>query len=161
MTAAEAIVQEAHSLLGIHEVPIHSNGGPGVHEIQTSTGAFGAPWCVSTVQYIIKKVLGYTIADRTANVYYLAGYGEKHGWATYGPNVGGPVCYYIGLGHAGTVVQVLKDGTFYAIEGNEADAVRLMHRDPKQIHCVFLKPPYLDVVPPKPVPPKPAPKGKK
>jgi hypothetical protein len=142
-TVAERIVAEAHSLLGIHEVPDGSNDGPGVHLIQSATGAYGAPWCVSTIQYIVKQVTGHTIADDTANVYYLADYGARNRWVTLRPVVGGPVCYRIGQGHAGTVVQVLPDGTFYAVEGNEGNAVRLMHRSSKQLTCTFLHPPYL------------------
>jgi hypothetical protein len=142
-TVAQKIVAEAHSLLGIHEVPDGSNDGPGVHTIQTATGAYHAPWCVSTVQYIVRQVTGATIADDTANVYYLADYGARHGWVVPHPVVGGPVCYHIGQGHAGTVVQVLADGSFYAVEGNEGNAVRLMHRSPRQLTCTFLKPPYL------------------
>lgn len=143
-TTADKIIKEAHGLLGVHEIPDGSNDGPAVHTIQSSTGAYHAPWCVSTVQYIIKKVTGHTIADDTANAYYLASYGGNHGWAQPHPIAAGPVVYHIGSGHAGTVVQVLKDGTFYAIEGNEGNAVRLMHRDPRTIQCTFLKPPYLD-----------------
>lgn len=142
-TAAQRIVAEAHSLLGIREIPDGSNSGPAVHVIQSSTGAYGAPWCVSTVQHILVVVLGHTIADDTANVYYLADYGARHGWVVPHPVVGGPVCYHIGQGHAGTVVQVLSDGTFYAVEGNEGNAVRLMHRSSAQLPCTFLKPPYL------------------
>jgi hypothetical protein len=142
-TVAARIVNEAHSLLGIHEVPDGSNDGPGVHTIQSATGAYRAPWCVSTVQYIVKQVTGKTIADDTAGVYYLADYGARHGWVVPHPVVGGPVCYHIGQGHAGTVVQVLADGSFYAVEGNEGNAVRLMRRSPRQLTCTFLKPPYL------------------
>lgn len=142
-STTERIIQEAHSLLGIHEIPAHSNSGPGVHTIQSSTGAYGAPWCVSTVQFIVLRVTGHTIADRTANAYYLASFGARAGWVKPHPVLGGPVVYRIGAGHAGTVVQVLADGSFYAIEGNEGDAVRLMHRDPRHVSCVFLAPPYL------------------
>lgn len=142
-SVASRIVAEAHSLLGIHEIPAHSNSGLDVHRIQSATGAYNAPWCVSTVQYIVKQVTGTTIADRTAGVYYLADYGARHGWVVSSPVVGGPVCYRIGAGHAGTVVQVLDQHRFYAIEGNEADAVRLMLRDSRQLSCVFLNPPYL------------------
>lgn len=142
-TTAQRIVTAAHALLGIHEQPDGSNSGPQVHEIQSATGAYGVPWCVSTVQYIVKQVTGKTIADDTANVYYLADYGARHGWVVPHPVVGGPVCYRIGQGHAGIVVRVLPGGSFYAVEGNEGNAVRLMHRSPEQLTCVFLKPPYL------------------
>lgn len=142
-TTAARIIAEAHALLGIHEIPAGSNEGPDVHRIQSSTGAYGAPWCVSTVQYIVKTVTGHTIADDTANVYYLADFGARAGWVRPNAVLAGPVCYHVGAGHAGTVVSVLADGSFYAVEGNEADAVRLMHRDPRAIRCTFLHPPYL------------------
>jgi hypothetical protein len=142
-SVASRIVTYAHTLLGIHEVPAHSNSGEAVRRIQAATGAYGAPWCVSTVQHIALHVTGHTIADRTANAYYLADYGARHGWVRPRPVLGGPVVYHLGAGHAGTVVQVLADGSFYAIEGNEGDAVRLMHRSPHAVRCVFLQPPYL------------------
>jgi hypothetical protein len=53
------------------------------------------------------------------------------------------VVYRIGAGHAGTVVQVIDAHRFYAVEGNEGDAVRLMLRDSRQLSCVFIRPPYL------------------
>jgi hypothetical protein len=140
----QRIIAEAHALLGIHEIPAHSNDGPDVHRIQSATGAYRAPWCVSTVQYIVKTVVGHTIANDTANVYYLADFGSREGWARAKPVLAGPVCYRVGAGHAGTVVQVLDDHRFYAVEGNEGDAVRLMLRDSRAIPCVFLHPPYLD-----------------
>lgn len=145
LTTAQKIVNHARELAaaGIHEIPAHSNQGPQVHWIQAATGAYGAPWCVSTVQRIILDVTDATIANRTASVYYLIDYGARNGWVVPRPVLGGPVCYRIGQGHAGTVVAVYPDGTFDAVEGNEADAVRLMHRDPRTLSCVFLKPPYL------------------
>lgn len=143
LTTAQKIIAEARSLLGIHEIPDGSNSGPDVHRIQSSTGAYNAPWCVSTVQYIIEQATGSTIADRTANAYYLASYGTAHGWHRPLPVLAGPVVYRIGQGHAGTVVAVHADGTFDAVEGNEGNAVRLVYRDPRTLGCVFLKPPYL------------------
>jgi hypothetical protein len=142
-STAERIIETAHGLLGIHEQPAHSNDGPGVHMIQTSTGAYRAPWCVSTVQYIVKQVTGHTIANATASVYYLLDFGAREGWVRSSPVLGGPVGYRIGAGHAGTVVKVLDQHRFYAVEGNEGDAVRLMLRDSRLLRCVFLHPPYL------------------
>lgn len=143
-STAEKIVKEAHALLGVHEIPDGSNNGPAVHQIQTVTKAYGEPWCVSFVQYVVHFVTGSSIANDTASVYYLIDYAAKSGWVEERPVVAGPVCYRIGQGHCGIVVQVLADGSFYAIEGNEANAVRLMHRDPHMLSCVFLKPPYLN-----------------
>lgn len=141
----KAIDKIAHSLLGIHELPLgsHSNDGPGVHMIQTATGAYKEPWCVSTCQYIFKKASGVTIADDTANAYYLADYANSHGWTVPRPIYAGFVVYHIGAGHAGTIVTPHSDGTFDAIEGNESDAVKLVHRDPRAIPCTFIFHPWL------------------
>ena len=142
------VCKVARSLVGIHEVPPHSNTGPpqvdgvGVRIIQGATGAFGAPWCVSTVQYIWKRVLGSTWAQDTANAYYLAEYARESKRTLEAPVPGCAVVYHIGSGHAGTVV-ALTGRTFEAIEGNEADAVRLMSRDPRTIGCTFILRPEL------------------
>lgn len=144
-----AIVAYAHELVGIHEVPAHSNSGPiqqhaaGVHVIQSATGAYYAPWCVSTVQYIWRHVLGSTWANKTANAYYLASYAESHGSVIPHPLVGCAVVYHLGAGHAGTVVGLKPGGLFEAIEGNEADRVALVARDPRHIRCTFILRPEL------------------
>lgn len=156
---AAAVAKFARSLVGIHETPAHSNDGPGVHTIQSVTGAYRAPWCVSTVQFIVRHVLGFTIADRTANAYYLAAYAEKHGWTIPKPVVGAAVVYHLGAGHAGTVVQVNRGGAFLAVEGNEGDAVRLVERDPRGVKCTFILHPELRKAKPAPKP-KPTPPAK-
>lgn len=132
------IVQFAHGLLGVHEIPAGSNTGPMVHKIQSSTGAYNAPWCVSTRQYIDETVLGSTYANDTANVYAYADYAEKHDDVFPHPIIGCAVAYHIGAGHMGTVVELNHNGTFWAIEGNEADAVRRVLRDPNHIKCTFI-----------------------
>lgn len=152
MTPAQkraAIVAYAHELVGIHEVPPHSNTGPvqqhaaGVRVIQSATGAYYAPWCVSTVQYIWKQVLGSTWANHTAGVYYLIDYARSHGAVIPHPLAGCAVGYEIGAGHAGTVIDVYPDGTFDAIEGNHADRVGIVRRDPKHLTCVCILRPEL------------------
>lgn len=133
------IVAYARTLVGIQEQPpgSHSNDGPEVHKIQSSTGAYKAPWCVSTGQYIWLHVLGSTWADKTANAFYVADYAHRHGCVIDKPIPGCGVTYMVGQGHYGTVVTVHPDGTFDAVEGNEGDAVRLVPRDPRHIRCVF------------------------
>ena len=144
-----AIVKEAKALVGIHEVPAHSNTGPpqvggvGVRVIQSSTGAYGAPWCVSTVQYIWKQVLGTTWANDTANAYYLAEFAHESGRVIPKPVAGCAVVYHIGQGHAGTVVNYGGASTFSAVEGNEADAVQVVLRDLRHIACTFILRPEL------------------
>ena len=136
------IVKQARSLVGIHEVPMGSNSGTAVHMIQSATHAYNAPWCVSTVQYIWLKVLGSTWAEDTANAYFLANYARESGRVIEAPVPGCAVVYHIGAGHAGTVV-ALTGHTFEAVEGNEADAVRLVSRDPRTIGCTFILRPEL------------------
>jgi len=139
----DKIVMFAHTLVGITEVPDGSNDGPRVREIQSATGAYHAPWCVSTIQRIWKVVLGSTWADDTAGAYYLADYATRHGCVLPGPVAGCAVVYHIGSGHAGTVVAVGRFGSFTAIEGNEGNAVRIMQRNKRQIPCTFILRPEL------------------
>lgn len=139
----DRVVSEAMSLVGIHEEPMGSNSGPQVHEIQSATGAYNAPWCVSTVQYIWKKTLGTTWANDTAGAYYLEDYARQHGNVISAPAAGCAVVYHMGDGHAGTVVQVLRGNRFWAVEGNWGDAVVHILRDPRTIPCTFILRPEL------------------
>lgn len=134
----DLVIHEAMKLVGIREEPPGSNSGPLVHMIQTATGQFGVAWCVSTVQYIWKKALGSTWADDTAGAYFLADYAQKNGAVIPHPVAGCAVVYHMGDGHAGTVVMVNHNGTFWAVEGNWADQVVHILRDPRQIPCTFI-----------------------
>lgn len=127
----------SRTLLGIHEEPPHSNAGPAVHRIQSATGAYNAPWCVSTVQYEDLHVGLDAYADRTASAYFYAEYAREHGDVVAHPIAGAAVVYHIGAGHAGRIVRVYADGTFDAVEGNEGDAVRLVRRSPRSIACTY------------------------
>lgn len=136
-----AVVAYSRTLVGIREVPPHSNDGPAVHRIQSATGAYGAPWCVSTVQYEDLHVLGSTWANRTAGVYYYLEYARERGCLVSKPLPGDVVAYLVGNGHMGRVVAVHKDGTFDAVEGNEQDAVRIVPRNPRWVPCRFIRRP--------------------
>jgi hypothetical protein len=138
-----AVCAFSRSLVGIAEVPTGSNRGPAVSRIQSATGAYGQPWCVSTVQYEDLHTIGSTYAHATAGVYAYLAFARAAGHLIAKPVPGCAVCYLIGNGHAGRVVTVHADGTFDAVEGNEADAVRLVPRDPRAITCRFiLRPEY-------------------
>lgn len=144
-----AIVAYARLLVGIHEVPAHSNDGPvqkygvGVHVIQSSTGEYHTFWCVSTVQWLWLHILKSTWANKTAGAYYLAEYAQIHGAVIPAPLPGCAVVYHLGAGHAGTVTEVLDAHRFKAVEGNEADAVREVIRDSRHIRCTFILRPEL------------------
>lgn len=137
------IVKEARSLVGIREVPMGSNSGTDVHRIQSATHAYNLPWCVSTVQYVWQKVIGTTWAEDTAGAYFLADYAKSHGAVIPRPVPGCAVVYRIGQGHAGTVVALAGGQAFHAVEGNEADAVREVLRDPTHLGCTFILRPEL------------------
>jgi hypothetical protein len=119
----------------------HSNDGPAVHKIQSSTGAYRAPWCVSTVQYEDLHVLGSTYANRTAGVYQYLEYAQHHGHVVTKPLPGDVVAYLIGNGHMGRIVAVHSDGTFLAVEGNHADMCAIVPRNPRHVACRFIRRP--------------------
>jgi len=139
----DAVVAEAMKLVGIHEEPMGSNAGAAVHKIQSATGAYNEPWCVSTVQFIWKTVLGSTWAKDTANAYFLESYAQTNKATVGHPVAGGAVVYHLGDGHAGTVVKTNSNGTFWAVEGNWGDAVVHILRDPRAIPCTFVLRPDL------------------
>lgn len=136
-----AVVAYSYTLVGIREVPAHSNDGPAVRRIQSSTGAYGEPWCVSTVQYEDLHVLGSTWANRTAGVYQYLDYARSKGCLVAKPLPGDVVAYLIGAGHMGRVVAVHADGTFLAVEGNHSDSVAIVPRSPSQVPCRFIRRP--------------------
>jgi len=139
----DLVASFALTLVGITEHPRGSNSGERVRQLQSATGAYGEPWCVSAVQYIWRHTLGSTWANATAGAYALEAYARAHDALTPHPVVGGAVVYHFGDGHAGTVVKVNRDGTFYAVEGNYGDAVAKVHRDPRTVPCVFILRPEL------------------
>ncbi len=144
--AQNEVVTNARKELGVHEIPDGSNDGPDVHRIQSSTGAYRAPWCVSFVQYVWFESFQVYLADRSANAYYLASWAEKEALTIPQAVVGCPVVYHVGDGHCGIVASVRPDGTFDAIEGNEANAVRWVVRNPRAIPCTFILPDQLKAV---------------
>lgn len=139
----DLVASFALTLVGIVEDPRGSNKGRRVEQIQSATGAYGEPWCVSTVQYVWLHTLGSTWADKTAGAYALEAYARANGATTPHPVVGCAVVYHLGDGHAGTVVKVNRNGTFWAVEGNYGDAVAKVYRDPRTVPCVFIRRPEL------------------
>lgn len=136
-----AVVAFSRTLVGIREVPAHSNDGPAVHRIQSATGAYRAPWCVSTVQYEDVRVLGSTWANRTAGVYQYLAYARAKGCLVAKPLPGDVVAYLIGNGHMGRVIVVHADGSFLAVEGNHSDMCAIVPRDPRTLPCRFIRRP--------------------
>jgi len=127
----DRVVAIAKAELGVRESPNGSNDGPRVRQYQSATGAYRAPWCASFVQWVLMKAGIGPVANRTAGAYYLGDYAHSHGWTIANPEPGCGVVYNLGAGHTGIVESVNPDGSFYAIEGNESNAVSrvLRHRN--------------------------------
>lgn len=131
----DKIAAIARAEFGVREQPLGSNDGPRVRQYQAVTGAFRAPWCVSFGQWVLKQAGIGPVANRTASAYYLADYARSHGWAIINPEPGCGVVYNLGAGHFGIVDSVNPNGTFYAIEGNEANSVTRVLRQRSIVRC--------------------------
>lgn len=140
MTTPLKVLQIARAEIGVGEAPNGSNDGPGVRKYQAVTGAYRAPWCASFCQWVWMRAGIGPLANRSASAYYIGSYAQAHRWTRSTPAPGCGVVYRIGQGHIGIVESVFRDGTFEAIEGNEANAVRRMHRSPSVVYCYFMPP---------------------
>lgn len=125
----------------VYEIPDGSNRGACISygcavagrtvDIQRSTGAYAAAWCVSTQEEADLLVTGHTFADGTAGVYYAVDYANQHGWLSAKAKVGSLVAFIDydrngrripGTGHMGFVVKVMA-AAFTYIAGNDANRV--------------------------------------
>lgn len=135
----DAMVAQAHALVGIHEKPMGSNKAP---PITTWYGMVGS-WCDMSISYEGYKsgclaALGGKFAYCPAHTrWFLA-----HGLWKYGASdiqVGDVIFYNWSIGptlnadHVGLVVHDYKDGTFLVAEGNQNDGFNLVHRDKKYV----------------------------
>jgi peptidoglycan hydrolase-like protein with peptidoglycan-binding domain len=117
------------SQLGVTERPDGSNRGPRISysvgstsSYQSSTGAYGAAWCVSFTQWAFHRVTGRYFGDRSAGVFYVVGWARPRNYLHARPKVGAIVAFMDGQGHMGTVVKVTASG-FVSIEGNASNRV--------------------------------------
>lgn len=120
----------ALSQLGVHEIPDNSNRGPrisytsgGFGPYQGSTGAYGAAWCASFVQWLLQRVGYGTIADRSAGVLYIEGWAHARHFVQAPVRVGSLVAYLDDGGHIGVVTKVTASG-YVEVSGNTSNAVR-------------------------------------
>jgi len=128
-SCAKRIVRIAEREVGVHEVPPGSNRGYRVSTFQSSTGAYGQPWCDSFVMWDYKQVDGAWPFARLAYVYGTVQQARDHALLRSTPAAGAAVAYTywsgrirIKPGHIGIVERVTRDG-FWTIEGNSGDAV--------------------------------------
>lgn len=155
MASVQDFLKVLSAEVGVQESPWGTNTGPRVRQYQSSTGAYWAPWCVSFQQWALKQVGLGPVADRTAGVFYFAGYGDKHGWRINRPVPGAIVCFMNGQGHMGAVESVSGAGSkFTTIEGNAANAVRRRPRTVNSYTRFYMVPGFKAPAPPPKPPPK-------
>jgi peptidoglycan hydrolase-like protein with peptidoglycan-binding domain len=127
----------------IHEIPDGSNRGPAIsytaalaghtiRALQSSTGAYGQAWCVSTQQAVMKAIGYGTFANATAGVYYTVDYYAARNQLVAKARVGELVAFITydryghrvpGTGHMGFVMAV-QASTFTYAAGNDGNAFR-------------------------------------
>jgi hypothetical protein len=156
MVTAKSLLSLYRGELGVREEPLGSNRGPRVRQYQASTGAYGAAWCVSFLQFGLWKLGVPRIANRSAGVFYCVDWARKNGCLRYSPKPGYFAAYMWAAGHIGIVEELSTGGGFTAIEGNASNMVRRKWRDGR--NTVYIRVPgvdYGDLKPVIPPPPKP------
>lgn len=127
-TCAQKLIKIASGEIGVTENPWGSNRGARVSTYQSVTGAYGAAWCVSFYQWVLRGAGKGPIADRTAGVFYLEHWAQSRGWVHARPVVGAGVSFMSGSGHQAAVVTAVTSSGFYTIEGNHNNGVYKVFR---------------------------------
>lgn len=130
-TCAYRELEQARGQIGLYEIPDGSNRGPGISyptsrthpSIQSSTGAYGAAWCASFVQWVLERSSIGSIANRSAGVYYIKDWAWRRSLLRAIPRPGDLVAFLENNGHIGVIEAVSRYG-ISTIEGNTGNAVR-------------------------------------
>lgn len=118
---ADRLVKVAFSDLGCC-AESNNIDGPRLRLIQSSTGAYGAAWCMSAQQsWRIRSGMN-TIATRSAHVFTVIGWAKRHGLISRIPRRGYMAAYTSGEGHIELVYRVTATH-FYTIGGNTSGNV--------------------------------------
>jgi hypothetical protein len=130
------IIEVAKKYVGTHEATGH-NDGPMIRKFQSSTGAYGLPWCASFVCFCFDEAKVKLPFDKTASVLFLAERAKTHKvFHAAGANFK-PQSDDIGLilnpdpnnNHTFLVESVTSDGLYInTIEGNMGDQVKRLKR---------------------------------
>ena len=137
------VVETAESQVGVREQPDGSNWGPQVANYQAVTGAYHAAWCASFAQWVLVHAGYGTVADRSAGVFYIAGWAHQRGLLRAQPRPGVLVLFLNSQGHMGIVERVVTQGRrqtgFVSIEGNSSNQVaRRFHEFSRATVFVYL-----------------------
>ena len=132
MTKQEKLIEIAKTYVGTKEEG-GDNKGPQVEEFQRAIGkAEGEPWCVSFIQYCVKKVdaeMGGEENKLPQTEHVMTLWRDGANLRIEKPEAGCVMLWEhykdgkrTGLGHAGVVTKVSKDGkTVDTVEGNTSD----------------------------------------
>ncbi|HVU76487.1 MAG TPA: CHAP domain-containing protein [Gaiellaceae bacterium] len=136
-TVGQRALSAAESQLGVSEEPPGSNDGPGLQQYRDAVAgsAPGEPWCA----YFASWAAAQAGAPLGASGQGLGSVAEITDWAastgrllpaTTTPQPGDLILF--GDRHVGLVESVNPDGTLTTVEGNYANAVSQVTRDPSE-----------------------------
>lgn len=146
---------------GVREVPLGSNTGPRVREMQGHTWLGGTrwPWCVAACVTWAEEA-GFVLPYQGAGAYAFLDWARRNGWSKPLSRAipGDFVVFNIGAGHMAMLVEYdARAGTVETIDGNSSDRVRRVLRSaslvrgavtlPEKPHKIpAAKPPLFEVV---------------
>ena len=134
LTKHEAALKYAISQIGVREQPPGSNTGPEVRKYQKDGSwlpGTGWPWCAAFFNYCV-QVGGFQGLDRTAGAWDALARAGRKGWGLAPKDwekviPGDGVVFNTGSGHI-AVVERIKDGVVFSVDGNSSDMVKRCQR---------------------------------
>jgi hypothetical protein len=136
-TPAERLLAAAESQLGVTEQPMGSNNGPQIAEYRSAVAGSepGEPWCAYFASWAAQQAgepLGST-GQGLGSVAEITSWAASTGRllpASATPAPGDLILF--GDEHVGIVESVNPDGSLTTVEGNYANAVTQVHREPSE-----------------------------
>ena len=138
---------------GTREVPMGSNSGPRVRQMQGHTwlGGTGWPWCVAACVCWAEEA-GFRLPYQGAGVFAYLDWARKVGWAVPAAKAipGDFVCFNIGSGHMAMLVSKVSGGLVHTIDGNSSDRVKENRRSSRLVRGYVHLPEKHSIAKPKP-----------
>lgn len=131
--AGDLVVKYALTQVGVHESPWGSNSGADVRRYQSSTGAYGQPWCASFDWYCWQKAANYK-GPVSAGAWYSTDHiGTRQTIMSARP--GDLVSFDVGDGHVGLFLSRTSSAV-RTVDGNTSDQVAVRDRAIRIIHSI-------------------------
>lgn len=145
---------------GVKEVPLGSNTGPRVREMQAHTwlGGTGWPWCVAACVTWAEEA-SFKLPYQGAGAYAYLDWAKANGWTcTLGQAIPGDfVVWNLGSGHMSMLASPVAGGMVHTIDGNSSDRVKenmrfaslvrgVVHLPETEHRLGPVKPPLFEVV---------------